>query len=124
MRGKSCPADVRHPLGARAVVAVAARVMAGCSLVGTGLAPSALRAPAQLTSSPPSSVVVVVAVSARAREVSRPAPAPLPNAPLLPVRPCNLVDWEGREEQKCSQEGRGGSDGFLELPLHMHLLQG
>ena len=99
--------------------------MAGCSLVGTGLAPSALRAPAQLTSSPPSSVVVVVvAVSARAREVSRTAPAPLPNAPLLPVRPCNRVDFEGHEEQKCSQEGRGGSDGFLELPLHMQLLQG
>ena len=75
--------------------------MAGCSLVGTGLVPSALRAPAQLTSSPPSSVVVVVVVvvSARAREVSRPAPAPLPTAPLLPVRPCNLVDWEDREEQ-------------------------
>ena len=112
--GKPCPADVRHPLGASAVVAVPERSSGGCSKVGAGLMSPALRASPQLT--PPTSSAVAGESGARARTEARPAA-------LRPPHPCSLADWEDREEQQCGQEARGGSHGLLQLPLHMGLLQ-
>ena len=53
---------------------------------------------------------------ARARHGTSPAA-------LRSARPCNFVDREDREEEKCGQEGRGSSHGLLKLPLHVRLLQ-
>ena len=112
--GKPCPADVRHPLGASAVVAVPERSSGGCSKVGAGLMSPALRASPQLT--PPTSSAVAGESGARARTEARPAA-------LRPPHPCSLADREDREEQQCGQEARGGSHCLLQLPLHMGLLQ-
>ena len=83
-----------------------------CASEGTGLVPSALRAPAQLM--PSASFAVVALAGAREKSWS---------APLRSACSCNLADREDRKKQQCGQERREGSHCLLKLPLNVCLLQ-
>ena len=115
MRGKTSPADVRHPFRAQAVVAMPGGGMVRCSLKGTWLVPSALRAPAQLAPATPSVVREVPAARAQDDSIS---------AVRRSACSRSLLGRENREEQQCGQEGRRSSHGLLQLPPDVCLQPG